>query len=340
MKIIIPFLLFSLCLGDTLTIIAVGDIMMGTTYPETKLPPNDGSNIFSNVSVFLKQADLTMGNLEGPLTDKGECTKKIEKGRVYAFRTPTHYAHYLFDAGFDFLNLKNNHINDFGTTGMLSTINTLKNYGIQFGTDEIYGDFMIKNKKICIIPFSQAPYGNSILNIPEAQRIVAEKAREYDIVIVSFHGGGEGINFLHIKDTMEYFLDTPRGNVIRFSRAMIDSGADFVCGHGPHIPRAIELYKDRLIAYSLGNFFTYGFNIQGPTGFAPILKVCVDSTGKFIDGQIISAIQRPGGILAIDTLNQAAKLIRELSIEDLPDNNLVINEDGMILPKIQNQEQN
>ncbi|MEO0122426.1 MAG: CapA family protein [candidate division WOR-3 bacterium] len=335
MKKIFLFVFFgAFILGDTLTIIAVGDIMMGTTYPEKRLPPNDGANIFTNVEEILRSADLTLGNLEGPLADSGKCTKKIEKGKVYAFKTPPHYARYLAEAGFDFVNLKNNHINDFGQEAFLSTINVLTQYGIKYGTDDICGEFVINNKKICIISFSQAFWGNSILNIPSAQKIVAEKSREYDIVIVSFHGGGEGVNYLHTKDTMEYFLDVPRGNVVKFSRAVIDSGADFVWGHGPHVPRAIEIYKNRLIAYSLGNFFTYGFNIDDVRGYAPILKISIDSTGNFLNGQIISAIQKPGGMLTIDSLHRAAKLIRDLSIEDFPKTAPFITDQGYISSNI------
>ncbi len=330
-KCLICFFFWTFIIGDTLTIIAVGDIMMGTTYPEKRLPPNDGENIFTNVEEILRNADLTLGNLEGPLADFGKCTKKIEKGKVYAFRTPPHYARYLARAGFDFLNLKNNHINDFGQEGFLSTINTLVHHGIKYGTDDICGEFVVNNKKICIICFSQAPWGNSILNIPAAQKIVAEKSAEYDIVIVSFHGGGEGINYLHTKDTMEYFLGVPRGNVVKFSRGVIDSGADFVWGHGPHVPRAIEIYKNRLIAYSLGNFFTYGFNIDDVRGYAPIFKISIDSTGRFLNGQIISVIQRPGGVLTIDSLHRAAKLIKNLSIKDFPATAPFITEEGYIV---------
>ncbi|MCX7994424.1 MAG: CapA family protein [candidate division WOR-3 bacterium] len=334
MKEILILLLFAgLLFSDTLRIVAVGDIMMGTTYPEVRLPPDDGKKIFTVVAEILKDADLTMGNLEGPLTDKGECTKKIEKGKVYAFRTPPRYAQYLAEAGFDFMNLKNNHINDFGTEGLTSTIHALNEWGIQYGTDEKNGEFIVKNRKICIISFSQAPWGNSILDISGAQRTVAQKAKEYDIVIVTFHGGGEGTNFLHTKDTIEYFLGQPRGNVVKFSRAVIDSGADLVWGHGPHVPRAIEIYKDRLIAYSLGNFFTYGFNIEGCRGYAPILRVALDSTGIFIEGEIISAVQRPGGILEIDSLQCAFNLIKNLSLEDFPETAPAFTKDGKILSR-------
>ena len=98
-----------------------------------------------------------------------------------------------------------------------------------------------------------------------------------DIVIVSFHGGAEGANHTHITRNNEIFLGENRGNPYKFSRDVIDAGADIVFGHGPHVTRAIDIYKDRFIAYSLGNFATYGrFNLNGVSGIAPIVKVFVN----------------------------------------------------------------
>jgi hypothetical protein len=126
----------------------------------------------------------------------------------------------------------------------------------------------------------------------------------------------------------------PRGNVVKFSRAVVDSGADFVWGHGPHIPRAMEIYNDRLIAYSLGNFCTWGFNLGDERGYAPILKVVLDSTGVFQHGKIISGIQRTYKYLALDSLHRAAKLVKELSVQDFPDSAPIISDQGMIYPRI------
>ncbi len=319
--------------GDSLTIVAVGDIMMGTTYPEKRLPPDDGREIFKDVAQILSSADLTLGNLEGPLTEIGMCTKKIEKGRCYAFKTPPHYAQYLFNAGFDFMNLKNNHTNDFGPEGISSTIGALEKYGIKYGTDNKNGEFTIRNMKICIICFSTSNWGNSICNIKDAQKKVAELSRRYDIIIVSFHGGGEGTKYLHTRDTFEYFMGWPRGNVVQFAHAVIDSGADLVWGHGPHVPRGIEVYKDRLIAYSLGNFFTWGFNLDDERGYAPILKVTLGSNGAFKQGEIISAIQKTFSFPKIDSLHRAAKLIRRLANEDFPSSAPEITERGEIYPR-------
>jgi len=309
--------------------------MMGTTYPTDNLPSNQGRDLFKNVSSILQDADLTLGNLEGVFLIGGKTIKKIEKGRCYAFRTPPSFAKNLADAGFDFMNLANNHMNDFGPEGIESTIAALTNVGIKYGGPggEI-GQFEVDGKKIAIISFSTSPGTNTIFKIEKAQRIVAEQSKMNDIIIVSFHGGGEGINYLHTRDTVEYFMGWPRGNVVKFARAVVDSGADFVWGHGPHIPRAMEIYKDRLIAYSLGNFCTWGFNLNDERGFAPILKVVLDSTGVFHDGEISSTIQKTYQYLTVDSQYNAAELIKKLSIEDFPNSPPIITDKGEVLPNV------
>jgi hypothetical protein len=315
----------------------VGDIMMGSDYPKNNLPSNQGKDLFTDVISFTENADLTLGNLEGTLLKDGICTKKVKKGRVYAFRTPPEFARNLFDAGFDFINLANNHMNDFGQAGIESTIKTLTDLGIKCGgPNGKMGKFEIDSIKIVIICFATSPGTNTIFEIKKAQNIVAEQAEQNDIVIVSFHGGKEGINALHTKDTMEYFFGSPRGNVVKFSRAVIDKGADLVWGHGPHVPRALEIYKDRLIAYSLGNFCTWGFNISEERGYAPILKVLLDSTGAFINAEIISAIQIPGKGLEIDSASNATKLIKRFSLEDFPESSPHITDEGIITPRKEN----
>jgi hypothetical protein len=312
--------------------VIVGDIMMGSTYPQNHLPPDNGKELFTHVDSIIKNAHLSLGNLEGTLLTGGICTKRVQQGKTYAFRTPPDFAQHLADAGFDFMNLANNHMNDFGQGGIESTIESLEDVGIQSGGPHgKIGKFTIDSMTVAIVCFATSPGTNIILHIEEAQKIVAEQARQYDIVIVSFHGGKEGLSALHTKDTMEYFFGSPRGNVVSFSRAVIDSGADLVWGHGPHVPRALEIYKDRLIAYSCGNFCTWGFNTSGELGYAPILHVVLDSTGAFKHGMIISAIQNP--FLEIDMQHSAAQLIKKLSSEDFPDSSPHITDAGVVLPR-------
>jgi poly-gamma-glutamate capsule biosynthesis protein CapA/YwtB (metallophosphatase superfamily) len=313
-------------------VIAVGDIMMGSDYPMNRLPPDLGGGLFANVGNVLRSADLTLGNLEGILLEGGICTKQPAKGRVYAFRTPPRYAQYLVDAGFDFLNLANNHLNDFGLGGIESTMKALDDCCILYGgAGGAAGRFEVDGKKVAILCYATSPGTQLVFDIGSAQRRVAEMARQNDIVVVSFHAGGEGLSYLHVRDTFEYFLGQPRGNVVEFARAVVDSGADLVWGHGPHVPRAIEMYKARLIAYSLGNFFTWGFNINDERGYAPALKVVLDSNGAFMHGNVISFIQKQGRLLEIDTLHRAAELIRRLSAEDFPASTPLIMGDGTIL---------
>jgi len=335
-KILSIFIFFSALSADSLVIIAVGDIMMGSTYPEVYLPPNEGKDLLKGVDPVLKSADLAIGNLEGPLLIGGTCTKKIEKGRCYAFRTPPKFARFLSDASFDFLNFANNHTHDFGQEGIASTIRAVIDVGIKIGgQDYSIGRFEIRNRKLAIVSFAIAPNTYSLFEIEKAQSIVANESQQNDIVIVSFHGGGEGVRYLHAKDTFEYFLDWPRGNVVKFSHAVIDSGADFVWGHGPHVPRAIEIYKDRIIAYSLGNFCTWGFNLDDERGYAPILKVILDTSGIFQYGEIISAIQKTFQYPALDPQHNAAKLMKKLSWEDFPNSSPIFTENYKILPRMQ-----
>jgi hypothetical protein len=325
-------ILFALSSAGSLRVIAVGDIMMGSDYPVSVLPPNSGGDLYSNVTNILRSADLTLGNLEGVLLTGGVCTKKPAKGKVYAFRTPPHFAQNLAAAGFDFLNLANNHLNDFGIGGIESTMKTLDLHGIAYGGPAgRFGDFVVEGKKVVILCFATSPGTEQVLHIDAAQRRVAAAAQKSDIVIVSFHAGGEGLGYLHTRDTFEYFLGQPRGNVVEFAHAVIDSGADLVWGHGPHVPRALELYKDRLIAYSLGNFCTWGFNVADERGYAPVLKVVLDSTGVFMHGNVISLLQQQGKPLAVDTLHHAARLMRRLSTEDFPRSAPLIMIDGTIL---------
>ena len=124
--------------------------------------------------------------------------------------------------------------------------------------------------------------GSNSLNDPQiGLPLVADLAAKHDIVIVSFHGGAEGNGAEVLPFAREIFAGEDRGNVVEFARAMIDAGADIVLGHGPHVVRPMEMYSDRLIAYSLGNFATYyGISVEGIRGIAPILLVTLDDEGQ------------------------------------------------------------
>jgi len=316
---------------DSFSVIGVGDIMMGSNYPFDALPPDDGRQIFSDVKDVLSDADLTIGNLEGTLLNSGGTPKECE--RCIAFRTPVRYVEYLKNSGFDAMNLANNHSNDFGSVGRKSTKETLSKAGIlYFGLNEYPADTLfIRNVKIGLIGFAR----NHFLNSPEkASGMVKQLKQKVDIVIVSVHSGSEGLSALHIPKREEYYGDELRGDIYNFSHKLIDSGADLILGHGPHVPRAIQLYKNRLIVYSLGNFCTFAkFPLNGAQGYAPIIKLFLNSKGEFLYGKIISAKQIKRGIPVLDKNNNAAILMGKLGRKDFPDNSIDISESGIIYLK-------
>lgn len=127
--------------------------------------------------------------------------------------------------------------------------------------------------------------------------IIRSAKAHSDVVIVSFHGGAEGENALHVTGMKEMFAGENRGNVREFAHQAVEAGADLVIGHGPHVLRAMEVYRKKLIAYSLGNFLTYGmFNLKGPNGTGAILQVRIDSeTGGFLSGRIVPTSLQQGG---------------------------------------------
>ena len=160
---------------------------------------------------------------------------------------------------------------------------------------------------------------------------MTELAAKHDIVIVSFHGGAEGNGAEVLPFAREIFAGEDRGNVVEFAHSMIDAGADIVLGHGPHVVRPLEIYHDRLIAYSLGNFATYyGISVEGIRGVAPILEVTLDDEGKFVGGKIEPTIQlRPAGP-SVDPDKKVIALLRSLTSTAFPNGILSIAEDGTL----------
>jgi hypothetical protein len=181
-------------------------------------------------------------------------------------------------------------------------------------------------------------YGTQNLNNhAAAKRIVQFLDSLCDVVIVSFHGGAEGRTKQHVPRKNEIFLGENRGDVYKFSRAVIDAGADIVFGHGPHVTRAVDLYKDRFIIYSMGNFATYGrFNLKGEAGIAPIMKVFVDRKGKFLKGHIIAIKQIGEGVPVLDVSGEVIEKIKELTAIDFPETKLKVEKDGVVTRKNQN----
>ena len=320
--------------GATITIAAVGDMMIGTDFPAGKLPPQDGEGMFDGV-VDALSADLTFGNLEGPLCDKGKTTKckpGAAPGSCYAFRTPSNYIKHYVSAGFDMLSTANNHASDFGQVCRLETERILDEAKIAHSGRP--GDIATVNHNdivVSMIAFSTSRSSHYINDHKQAAELVSALASKSDIVIVSFHGGAEGKKALHVPNGREKFYGEDRGHLRKFTHEMIDAGADLILGHGPHVLRAIEIYNDRLIAYSLGNFATYGrFNLSGPNGLGVVLKATLANDGSFVSGKLESTKQINRGIPVMDETQKSIDLIRMLSSEDFPESGVLVAKDGSI----------
>ena len=316
------------------SIAGVGDMMLGTDFPENHLPDDDGISFLADVTSVLSAADIAFGNLEGVLMDGGEPAKQCKDPKAcYLFRSPTRYAEHLRSAGFDVMSLANNHARDFGEEGRDSSMAALARVGIQHsGREGDIASWEQNDLSFAMIAFSPTAGSWPLLEINVAVDAVTELSTNHDIVIVSFHGGAEGFDGAErIGFGMEYAYGEARGNVVAFARAVIDAGADLVLGHGPHVPRAMELYKDRLIAYSLGNFATYyGIGVSGAKGYAPIVVATLDGYGKFVEGELVSNIQiRPGGPQP-DSRRRALNMIRELTALDFPDGRLIFEDSGQL----------
>ena len=309
---------------NVVRVTAVGDIMMGTTFPEDILPPLDGATLFADVLPLLAGSDIVFGTLEGTLTEGGRSPKcgdwkPTPGGRpCFAFRTPPRYAYYLAEAGFDVMNIANNHSLDFGMDGLDNTLSALDNAGIQAVGGERVARFQVHGKTVAVAGFSYSfptRYVHPVLDIPRAQEVVSGLKATNDIVIVSFHGGAEGAGALAVRDVDEEYLGEKRGNPVRFAHAAVDAGADLVLGHGPHVPRALEIYRGKLIAYSLGNFVAYSmFNIKGPSGVSYVLQVALSAdTGDVLAFRTPSVALRNLGIPFVDPEGRAEALLRRLS---------------------------
>ncbi len=320
--------------SPTVTVIGVGDMMLGTNFPASSyLPPNGGADLIAPLYDTIRAADIAFGNLEGVLLDKGGTAKRCSNPNAcYAFRSPESYGRHFRDAGFDFLSLANNHTADFGPAGRTRTKAVLDEMGIHYaglaGTDETA--VLVKDSiRYGFCAFAPNTGTCDIRNIPVMERIVRDLAGRSDIVIVSFHGGAEGAKHQHVPRRTETYYGENRGDVYRFAHAAIDAGADVVFGHGPHVTRGAELYQERFIIYSLGNFCTYArFNLRGPAGVAPMVRLELDKDGKFSGGQVISTYQTKTQGPRVDDQQRALTYLRNLSQADFPESPLRFSKTG------------
>lgn len=332
-------------------IIGVGDMMLGSDYPLEYLDPRvtengDPADVIGQEMVSLfKSADVTFGNFEGTMHSSTEGAKACANPAVcFVFRSPPHHANYIRRAGFTMLSNANNHSRDFGEANRTATFQYLMYAGLEVsGADTPNTRFGVQSlkdgTKAVLVAFGHNPGLMKVQELSRVRSLVQEAGTKGDIVIVSCHIGAEGRIHNRITRATEMFLGEDRGNPFAFARAAVDAGADAVFCHGPHIPRAVEVYKGRFIAYSLGNFWTYGsFNLRDENGLAPIADIRVAKDGKLLSARIVSARQdKPGGPY-LDNSHAAAKQIGMLTARDFAETGVSVSATGEIrwpdMPKL------
>ena len=238
---------------DTIKMIAVGDIMLSRMVEQKMIEYSDYKYPFLETAAVTSKADIVFGNLETAIISG----RTIKTGEMI-FRTDPKAVEGLKFAGFNVLNLANNHTMNFGKAGLESTTKVLDENDILYigagmGRKKIYQPAVknIKGTKFAFLGYTynidqhKLPdgdiYGVADMDIDETKNGIAKAKLVADIVVVSMHAG------------MEY-KTSPNELQKNFARSVIDAGADLVVGHHPHVVQTVEKYKDGYILYSLGNF--------------------------------------------------------------------------------------
>jgi len=260
---------------NSTTIVAVGDIMLGGTAQEVLMKEGYGYP-FKHVAPLFNNADIAIGNLEGPLTSI--CNSEMALDKEYVFRSPAEkVAPALKKAGFNLLSLANNHILDYGVSGMNDTIDALSAHNIYSvgageNINQARAGTIIKtaDSKLGFLSYSltfpeyfwatENSPGTAFGHEQQIKEDIKRLKQQADSVIVSFHWGREKITEL-------------RPYQPKLAHAAIDAGAALVIGHHPHVLQAVEKYNGGLIIYSLGNFVFGSYSADAKTSVIAIITL-------------------------------------------------------------------
>ncbi|HEY8303159.1 MAG TPA: CapA family protein [Solirubrobacteraceae bacterium] len=306
----------------------VGDIALST---QRGLPPGGVAKALAPVRKPLRNADITLGNLEGTLSTGGpsKCGG-IGSGTCFAFQAPPSTASALGALGFDLVNQANNHSLDYGYSGRGETIDALRRAHVAHtGLPGEITVSRVAGRKVAFLGFAPYPYDGNLLDIPAAKALVKRARKRASLVVVIIHAGAEGANQLHTPHGTQYYLGENRGDARAFAHAAIDAGASIVLGSGPHVIRGVERYRGRLIAYSLGNFV--GYHTLGGGGVlseSAILRVKLGDGGRVLAGRWIP-IALVEGLPRPDPTDASAKLVDALSRADFPGAHFTIGPSGL-----------
>jgi poly-gamma-glutamate capsule biosynthesis protein CapA/YwtB (metallophosphatase superfamily) len=293
-----------------------GDVTLGSSYGK---PPARGWPQLAPVAPVLRSADLAAVNYEGTFAPGGASKCGGSDGdNCFAFQAPPANARTLARAGVDVVNLANNHAFDFGRAGYRGTRTALDRAGVRAtGAPGQIRLIRAGGVRLGLVGFSSYPWSAPLNAVGRAARLVRAADRRADIVVAFFHGGAEGSDKLHVPYRREYAFGENRGHLRRFARRAVDAGADLVLGSGPHVLRGMQLYRGRLIAYSLGNLTGWkNFSTAGRLSYSALLTVELSRRGRLTGGRVTSLRLNGVGVPRLDRTNGAARLMRRLGRSD------------------------
>ena len=257
--------------NSVVNLLFFGDMMLDRSVG-TKIAQNSLASLLDPLAGeekrFFSGSDLIAVNLEGAVTNNGEHYSPVNSND-FAF-SPKIVSE-LKNYNFNFFNIANNHNTDQGNKGLTETAKNLNELGIDFsGCADAEANAVCSNKIIELKGNKIAMVGLSMVyhdfNLSQAQKIIAEQKTQNDLVIVNVHWGSE---YTHQHNLTQE----------KVAHALIDSGADLIIGHHPHVIQGLEVYKDKLIFYSLGNFiFDQYFSADTQQGLS--LGVSIDAKTK------------------------------------------------------------
>jgi gamma-polyglutamate biosynthesis protein CapA len=243
-----------------ITMIVTGDVLPARTINARSVEIKNFTWPWQSTKTLLKQADIVFINLETPLVDKCPISRSGT-----TFCGDVRSVEGLIESGVDVVNLANNHINNFGQTGIDSTELVLKSNNISSTGIKNPAIMIVKGKRFAFLGFNAVPLS---ISIDQIAKQISLARKEADFVIVQFHWGNEYTTKISDQQRQLAYLS-------------IDSGADLVLGNHPHWVQPEEIYKGKIIKYAFGNFIFDQF------WSAETLK---GEVGKFVfsDTQIIS----------------------------------------------------
>ena len=213
---------------------------------------------FKNVKHIFDQSDLSIANCEGVFTHSDDMADKGSAERRYWIKGKPEYADILKSGGIDLVNLANNHTFDYGHEGYRDTVRSLESANVGYFGNEYISVKQIKSVRVGFFGLTLGSvYKGRVDSIINQMR-----SDNADIIVANFHGGEEN----------SYI---PNQRQIDAARLAIDCGADIVIQHHSHVLQGVEYYKNRPIAYSLGNF-VFGANRNPSDKRSIIFQVLID----------------------------------------------------------------